>query len=80
MPQYCFRVLEAGKARDGDLVELPDLHAAKKMATDFAGELITEMNGDIFVHDVVIEVREEHGQLLYVITVTGTSESLAGVE
>ncbi len=71
MTTYFFNTEQAGIVSERSEVDLPNLQAAKEMATEYAGDLIKERDGSIFDRDIVVEVLNSEGLMLLRVVVMG---------
>lgn len=78
MPLYCYTTTEHDVVRDGTSVLLADLAAARKMTTDFTGELVKELDGDLFDHALELRVTDDTGLMLFLVTVIATEAPATG--
>lgn len=78
MPLYCYTTTEHDVVRDGTSVLLADLAAARKMATDFTGELLKELDGALFQHALELRVTDDSGLMLFLVTVIATEAPATG--
>ena len=77
MPNYCFTTFERGSPRAGEVIEFDDLPSARRAATDYAGALVQEIDGELFDHDLTLEVADAEGRMLWFIRVTAAEGAAA---
>ena len=77
MSTYCYMTLSDGETRDGEVVDLPDVATARRMATDYASELLRDVDGAVFDHPLEIRVTNQAGLLMWVIDIVATEAPAA---
>lgn len=71
MPRYYFNIYHTEPERDGEGRELPDKHAAWAQATQTAGEILKDLDGDLTPQqEWRLEVEDEFRQKLFVLHIS----------
>ena len=69
MPRYHFNLHDDGVLTGGEGVDLPDLDAARRIAAEFFGAVITDAGAAFFLGgDWRLEVTDERGLILFAAT------------
>jgi hypothetical protein len=63
--------------RDRVVVDLPDVLAAEKMATDLSGDLLKEKARGIYADGLTVRVTDDEGGLLWIVAVSGLAGAAA---
>jgi len=69
MPLYHFTTIEGGAATHGYSTVLPDLLAARKLGSVFAGDLLRELQDQVFLTNLELQVTDHTGLMLLNLTI-----------
>lgn len=71
MPRFFFHSVHNGSVRDGVGENFASIDQAKRHAVLYAGDLLKEVDGDVFHDDVGVDVTNDRGLLLLRIAISG---------